>query len=132
MFLVDGRALGGRGGRTSFGCRSEVVLFTPTAMMMSRRHMDLAVVTAVLHEYFLCRIEHGVRSNFSVTFCLVVCTLDQDSADKLKSDMKIVPRVVCQLSVVGCSFFKCRKLYQPRVEVVCRTSRKKVSHASLH
>ena len=81
MFLVDGRALGGRGGRTSFGCRSEVVLFTPTAMMMSRRHLDPAVVTAVLHENFLSRIERGVRSNFSVTFFLFVCTIDQDSVD---------------------------------------------------
>ena len=44
MFVVDGRALCGRGGRTLLGCRSEVVLYTPIVIIASRRHMDLAMV----------------------------------------------------------------------------------------
>ena len=81
MFPVDGRALCGRGGRRSLGCRSEVVLYTPMAIIRSRRHQDLAVVTAVLLEYFLFRLERGERLNFSVVFCLFVCKLDNVSAD---------------------------------------------------
>ena len=116
MFPVDGRALCGRRGRTFLGCRSEVVLCTPLVIIASRRHMDLATVAAVLdwdhpslvwfvHEYFLSRLEHGVRSKFAVIFCLFVCTLGQVSARKLKSDLQIVLRVLCEFFGICCSSF---------------------------
>ena len=43
VFLVDGRALCGRGGRTLLGRRSEVVFYT-MVKIVSRPHMDLTVV----------------------------------------------------------------------------------------
>ena len=118
VFPVDGRALRGRGGRTLLGCRSEVVLYTPLVIIASRRHMDLAMVAVLgwdhpshgmvvwfVHEYFLSRLEHGVRSKFAVIFCLSVCTLGQVSACELKSGLRNVPRILCEFFAICCSSF---------------------------
>ena len=48
MFPVDGRAICGLVVRILLGCRSWVVLYTPLVIIVSRRHMDLAMVAAVL------------------------------------------------------------------------------------
>ena len=84
MFPVDGRTLCGRGGQTLTGCRSQVVLYTPLVKIESKRHMDLVaavlgwdhpVVVWFAPEYFLSRLEHGVRCKFGIILCLFVGTL---------------------------------------------------------
>ena len=55
-----------------------------------------------VHEYFLSRLEHGVRFKFGIIFCLFVGTLGKVSACDLKSNFQIVPRVLCEFFADCC------------------------------
>ena len=60
---------------------------------------------------------------FAVTSCLFVCALGRVSACELKSELRIVPRVLCEFFGICCSSFlrnaeERRELYRRGVEVV--------------
>ena len=78
----------------------------------------------LLQQWPLQRISQ--QSKFAVIFCLNVCTFGQVSAFELKSDLQFVPRFMCKILFICCSFLGDAE------NNICRTFKKMVSHASSH